>query len=235
MKRFFVTASGTGTGKTFLARALITKLRARGISVHAVKPVITGFDAAAAAGSDAGLLLGALGLPINGANLDRISPWRFRAPLSPDLAAARERRTVPFADLVRFSSAGADADITLIEGIGGVMVPLDERHTVLDWIAELGSNTLLVAGTYLGALSHALTALEALRSRSIPVQGIIVTESMRPAVSAIETAGVLRRFSRGTRVVVLPRVRNVEDAPDLTDLLTGPGIPIFPASRSGAA
>src|SRR3546814_8137834 len=79
-----------------------------------------------------------------------MSPWRFRAPLSPDMAAAREGRTVPFDDLVDHcrDRLAAAAGPLLIEGVGGAMVPLDECHTVLDWMAALALPALLVSGTY---------------------------------------------------------------------------------------
>jgi dethiobiotin synthetase len=217
--RLFITGSGTEIGKTFLARALIAQLRRQGVSVDAIKPVITGFDAAKAAESDAGLLLSALGLPIDDAHLDRMSPWRFGAPLSPDLAAARENREIPFDALLDFSSGREHADVVLIEGVGGVMVPLDRRHTVVDWIAMLEIETVLVTGTYLGAISHALTAREVLELRGIPLRAIVVSESVDPAVPALETVGVLERFCGNTKLLVLPRVGTAEEAPDLSSLL----------------
>ena len=202
----FVTGSGTEVGKTFVLRQLVGALRHAGRTVHALKPIASGFDAAHVQDTDTGLLLAALGLPLTAANLDAISPWRFAAPLSPDMAAARERRAIPFAAVVELCNAPSPADVTLIEGIGGVMAPLDATHTVLDWIAAVGAPALLVTGSYLGSLSHTLTALAALRSRACRVLGIIVSESAAQPVPAEETAAVLRRFCGSSPVHVLPRV-----------------------------
>jgi dethiobiotin synthetase len=91
-----------------------------------IKPVATGFEARSAEQSDSGRLLLAQGLPLDAANLDATTPWRFGAPLSPDMAARRENRSLPFAELVAFCAQRHDVDLTLIEGIGGVMVPLEE-------------------------------------------------------------------------------------------------------------
>jgi dethiobiotin synthetase len=215
MSTTFVTASGTEVGKTLVMRLLIEQLRKRSTDVNALKPVITGFSESAAAESDAGLLLAALGRPIDRANLDEISPWRFEAPLSPDMAAERERRTVPFSALIDFCREAASQGRTLIEGIGGVLVPLDNEHTVADWIAAIDTSALLVTGSYLGAISHTLTAFEALESRSIGVRGIIVSESENQPVDAEETALTIERFSRGCPVLVLPRLSDPADAPDL--------------------
>jgi dethiobiotin synthetase len=205
MTALFVTASGTDVGKTFVTLRLIDELTAAGYRVRALKPVASGFDAANPDASDTGALLRAQRLEPTAANLDAASPWRFAAPLSPDMAAARERRTVPFATLVDFCRTPRDTDITLIEGIGGVMVPLDETHTVLDWIVALDAPTLLVVGSYLGTLSHGLTAAAALRARKVRIAGVVVSESAEQPVPAAETATVLARFLRPTTVQVLPR------------------------------
>ena len=125
--------------------------------------------------------------------------------LSPDMAAAREHRSIPFAALVDFCRAPSSADVTLIEGIGGVMVPLDAEHTVLDWIAALGAPALLVVGSYLGTLSHSLTAAAALRSRGVVLAAVIVSESAEQPVAVEETAASLRRFLQPTTICIVAR------------------------------
>jgi dethiobiotin synthetase len=208
MTTLFITATGTDIGKTFVTLALLHAARAQGWSVRALKPVASGFDPASAAESDTGRLLRAQRLSLDRAQLDAVSPWRFAAPLSPDMAAAREGRCIDFDELVKFSAAASAPPaegLTLIEGIGGVMVPLDGRHTVLDWIDALGCPAVLVAGSYLGTLSHTLTAAHALASRGCALAGIIVSESAEQPVPAEETAEVLRRFVAPTSVAVLSR------------------------------
>jgi dethiobiotin synthetase len=208
MSAIFITATGTDIGKTFVAVGLIRYLRTAGREADARKPVVTGFDPAQAAKSDPGLLLSALGRPINPAEIERLSPWRFTAPLSPDMAAARDRRSLNFDSLVGLSrSAVASAKNTLlIEGIGGVMVPLDEKHTVLDWIAMLNVPVLLVAGSYLGSLSHTLTSLDALRRRNLAVKALVVNETPGSTVPMADTVTTLKRFAAPIRVVALPRL-----------------------------
>src|SRR6185503_11474878 len=206
MTTIFVTSSGTGIGKTFVTLQLIAELKALGKRVQALKPVASGFDAAHPGDGDTGALLRAQDLEPTAANLDAVSPWRFAAPLSPDMAAARERRTVPFDALVAHCrAAGRRGDVTLIEGIGGVMVPLDTEHTVLDWIAALEAPTLLVVGSYLGTLSHTLTAAAALRARGVTIAGLVVSESEVEPAPAAETAATLARFVAPVAIRVLPR------------------------------
>lgn len=159
MTAFFITATGTDVGKTYVASGLIRHWRAAGRQVEALKPVASGFDPAAAKTSDSGVLLSALGKPITPTEIDRISPWRFSAPLSPDMAAERENRRIDFDAVVKYSrdAIAAAQDILLIEGIGGIMVPLTDKHTVLDWMAALDIPLVVVTGTYVGSLSHTLT------------------------------------------------------------------------------
>jgi dethiobiotin synthetase len=205
MTTVFVTASGTDVGKTFVTLRLVAEARQTGRRVRALKPVASGFDLADARASDTGKLLEAQGLAIDAANLDAVSPWRFAAPFSADMAAARERRTVPFDALVELCRTAGDGELTLIEGIGGVMAPLDATHTVLDWIEALAAPALLVVGSYLGTLSHSLTAAAALRQRSVPIAAVVVSESLEQPVAADETAATLARFLAPTPIRVLPR------------------------------
>jgi dethiobiotin synthetase len=202
----FVTGTGTDVGKTFLSAALIRHWRAAGHTVAAFKPVVSGFDPATPETSDPGVLLGALGRPTE---IETISPWRFAAPLSPDLAAAREGRALDFNAIVEFSRrAAASADRVLIEGVGGVMVPLDDRHTVLDWMSALRLPLLLVAGSYLGTISHTLTALRVLAQRNLIIAAIAVSESATPGAPLDETIATIARFADLIDIVGVPRLRS---------------------------
>jgi dethiobiotin synthetase len=90
--------------------------------------------------------------------IEEISPWRFREALSPDMAVAREGRRIDFDAVLAFSRDWPAAGTLLVEGVGGVMAALDERHTVLDWVPSPGWPVLVFGGTYLGAISHTLTS-----------------------------------------------------------------------------
>ena len=214
MTTIFVTASGTEIGKTFVTCALVHQLQQNGYRVAALKPVATGVTEDALDSTDSGVLLKALGQPIDAGQVAAVSPWRFKEPLSPDMAAERENRSIPFDDLVAYCRADTGADITLIEGIGGVMVPLDRHHTVLDWIAALEVPALMVTGSYLGTLSHTLTAAGMLQARKVKLAGIIVNESEAQPVAPEETADVLARFVADVPIRVVKRLDAPESAPE---------------------
>jgi dethiobiotin synthetase len=106
------------------------ELFARGKSVAAYKPVISDFDSSDFGGSDSAILLQSIGKKVSMANIEAISPWRFKAPLSPDMAARRENREINFSDLLSFCAQALSGpeDVKIIEGIGGLMVPLTSSH-----------------------------------------------------------------------------------------------------------
>lgn len=225
MKTLFITATGTDIGKTCVTGLLARQWRAQGKQVRALKPVISGFSADDAS-SDVVRLLEACDLPRTTETIDSTSPWRFAAPLSPDMAASREGRELLLSDLLAFCHAQTQGseDVLLLEGVGGVMVPLNSRgETVLDWMAQLGWPVWLVTGSYLGTLSHTLTALAAMRGRGVAPTVVIVSESENSPVTLNETVQSLKRFIPVEVVLVaLPRLELPEqmwhNAPDLTKL-----------------
>jgi dethiobiotin synthetase len=201
----FITGTGTDVGKTFVTTSLIRHLRQMGRIVDALKPVVSGFNPADAASSDPGLLLNALGLPVTAQEIERIAPWRYRAAMSPDLAAEREGQVIDVDGVIAYCRLAIDQrrDILLIEGAGGVMVPLDAERTMLDLMMALQLPLILVAGSYLGTISHTLTALDALFRRNLRVLATIVSETPGSLVPLADTVSAISRFAEP--VIGLPR------------------------------
>lgn len=210
MTTVFVTATGTEVGKTIVVRGLIKALRAQGRPVEALKPVVSGYDPHEAAGSDPGLLLAALGEPVTPEGVARISPFRFSEPVSPHLAARREGKKIDFNAVVELcrwrmqSSPGA----LIIEGVGGVMAPLEDRRTVLDWMVALNQPIILVAGSYLGTLSHTYSAVDVLERRGLPIAALVVNETAGSPVSFSDTVASIRTFCPTLDVQGLPWLAN---------------------------
>jgi dethiobiotin synthetase len=210
----FVTGTGTDVGKTFVTAALVRHLRNAGKAVDVFKPVVSGFDPADVARSDPAVLLASLGHAVTSDEVARIAPWRFTAPLSPDLAARAEGRALDFNALVEFARDAAYGRRTVfIEGIGGIMVPLDQTHTVLDWMSALRIPVLLVAGSYLGTISHTLTALHVLAQRNLDIAGVVVSGSMAPGASLDDTVATIARFAAPIDVIGVPRMSPGTDVP----------------------
>ncbi len=211
MTRYFITATGTDIGKTFITAALTWQWRQQGKNVRALKPIISGYDEQHPEPSDSAQLLAAQGLTLG--DIDTISPWRFAAPLSPDMAAAAEQRTLAPEALYDFCNKPNEADITLIEGVGGVMSPITQTLTVLDWMEQLNLPVILVTGSYVGTISHTLTALLALQSRSLHVARIFVSETTASAASLTQTCQSLRHHI-GNSIDIFP-VHRLNSQPDI--------------------
>jgi dethiobiotin synthetase len=224
MPALFVTGTGTDIGKTYVSCALIRALKARGAAVDAFKPVVSGFDPRDAAGSDPARLAAALGDP---AGLFRIAPRRYRAPLAPNLAARLEGQVLALDDLV-IDAVARTAELRdgllLVEGAGGVMSPLTDAETNLDMIVALGAPALLVAGSYLGTISHVLTALVALRAVQARVAAVVLSESLG-APDLAQTAGALAPFLGAVPLFTAPRHETWDAGPLADHLLAHPGQP----------
>jgi len=198
---YFITGAGTDIGKTYVTALIVRGLRAAGRRVVALKPVASGLPPVgdpAFAETDTGHLLAAQGLALTPANIDACSPWRFTRPLSPDMAAAAEGRSLESPALLAWLQAqiaqAPDDAVVLIEGVGGVMSPMTSDALNLDLIETLGCPVLLVAGSYLGALNHALTALETLKAHQVAVRALVLNESDGSGVDFDATAQTLRRY-----------------------------------------
>ena len=208
MTAFFVTATGTDIGKTFVSGCLLRHWRAAGLTPDAFKPLVSGIDPDDPAGSDPAALIEAMGLDLTPDTLDRVSPWRFKAPLAPNMAARLEGRLVPYAAMLaacRRRVADAAGPL-LVEGVGGVMAPVDDGRTVLDWMADLGLPAILVAGTYLGTISHILTAHAVLRARGLRVAALVLSQTPGGTVPPADTVAALAPFLDGLPVLHLPRL-----------------------------
>ena len=226
MTAIFVTSTGTDIGKTFVTAGLIRCLRNNGKSVDALKPLLSGYDPAHAGDSDSGVLLRALGLPLTDEEIEDISPWRFSAPLSPDMAARHESKEIDFDQVLSFCETAIEEaeGALLIEGVGGVMVPLDQKNTVLDWIADLNIPCILVAGSYLGSISHTLTAASVLDGEDCDLTTIVVTETAGSHVPLYETVATISRFLPGIDVVALPRLEVGADHPAFEQIAKSCGL-----------
>jgi dethiobiotin synthetase len=218
-QRFFVTGTGTGIGKSFITAALVRQARALGRSVTAYKPVVTGWHPDKIDASDTGLLLRSMEMAANEETIQRLSPWRYEMAMAPSMAAAIELRSIDF-DALALHSRGAVVapdDVVLIEGVGGVMVPLGPNRTVLDWIDAVEIPALLVTGSYLGTLSHTFTALAVMKQRHIPLHAIIVNESEDSPLSLEETVDEIARWTSLPVVPVKRRASN-DDWHDVKEL-----------------
>lgn len=219
MTHLFVTASGTDIGKTVISEILIRQFLARGKTVTALKPVLSGLEGVPLEETDSGRMLLASGAEVSEEAIAAMTPWRFDPPLSPDMAAQRVGVTMELDKLIDFCLAPKDQDYVLVEGAGGVLVPINKQATMADWMVALDERTdlktVLVVGSYLGTISHTLTALESMNARGLKPAVIVISTSEVNPVPVEETAEVMARFAGDVPIAIVPRLDEGE-APDLT-------------------
>jgi len=171
-RALFVTGTDTGVGKTVVSSAIVSAFSSR-VRVGVMKPCETG------GGDDAQRLIAASGRdwPI-----DDVSPFRFEIPASPAAAASHERRTVSLSTIdAAFARVRAASELLVVEGAGGLLVPLTDRLSTADLVVHLRLPLLIVARPTLGTVNHTLLTIEAARARHIPIIGFVFSRRQRPA------------------------------------------------------
>ncbi|AJY77619.1 dethiobiotin synthase [Paenibacillus beijingensis] len=210
MRGIFVTGTDTGVGKTVVTAALAAALRAEGLQAGVWKPVQSGAPLGRGE-TDAERLLQAAGI---GERPEAVAPFTFAAPLTPMLAARQEGVTLTLDAIVAAGAPLADRyEALLVEGAGGVAVPLTEEALVADLIAQLALPTLIVARSGLGTINHTLLTAALLRSRGVPVAGVILNDSgptdPQEDPSVATNAELIERYG-GLKVLGrFPRVRDI--------------------------
>jgi len=173
----FVTATDTNIGKTVIASSIVLGVMARSIDCGVMKPV-------QCAGNDAFVLktVSRAGDP-----LDVINPFFFKRPLSPHLAAMLEGRRVAVKKILRCYELLLERhEFLVVEGAGGLLVPISEKYLIADLIRDLNLEIVIVARAGLGTINHTMLTIEAARRRGIGIIGVVFNQSVRGPVTACE-------------------------------------------------
>jgi dethiobiotin synthetase len=205
VRPLLITGTDTGIGKTTVASAIAAALRRRGRDVGVMKPVETGCAIApdgTLIAADAQQLLWAAD---RDDPIDRVCPFRFSAPLAPSVAAGREGIRLELSAVVeRVRTAIGDCELALVEGAGGLLVPLTASATFADLARACGLRLLVVVGNRLGALNHARLTLDWAHAAQLSVAGYVInTLHAEPDLAAQTNVDVLRELC-GAPVGVLP-------------------------------
>lgn len=193
MDGLFVTGTDTGVGKTIIGVALLQAAARRGLRVAAMKPIETGCRTfrGERQPEDARRLAGAAHAA---RGWDILCPYRLEAPLAPSVAARREGTVIDLARIeqARVALAEDAPDWLLVEGAGGLLVPINDEQTMADLALLFGYRLLIVARDRLGAINHTLLTIEAARRRAIPLAGVVLNADNESAVDH-ENAGEIAR------------------------------------------
>ena len=190
---YFITGTDTGVGKTAASAALAQRHLKQGRDVAYFKPVQTGVSSGEDA--DAQFVAKAAGVPV-------FEGLRYAAPLAPAEAALQEEAIVPWDDLVAQAEELATIhEILLVEGAGGLLVPVDEQHTMADFAAAIAAPLVVVARPHLGTLNHTALTLAFATRAGIPIDRLIL--SPWPRDPGPTERSNLRRLRNMTRTVEL--------------------------------
>jgi dethiobiotin synthetase len=210
VRGLFVTGTDTGAGKTVLSAALLAAIAAAGESVRAHKPVVTGLDEPAGEWPpDHELLARAAGT-----EPEEVAPLRYGPAVSPHLAAALTGEAIDLAQMLRVARAAAHPErdevgagrVLIVEGVGGLLVPLADDYTVCDLAAQLGLPMLIAARPGLGTINHTLLTLQAARAAKLDVRAVVLTPwPAEPSVLERSNRETIARLGE-VEVEVLPSV-----------------------------
>lgn len=175
----FITGTGTGVGKTVVTAGIVRLLRKKGIDAVPVKAVQTGGVPAKSGliAPDLDFCLSVAGMETSGQKIGLMAPYIYRPACSPHLAG-RIKGQYPKISHIKtcIESLLSCSEMVVVEGAGGVLVPLDEQSTMLDLMKILGFPVVLVAQTGLGTINHSLLSIHALRTAGIDVLGVVFNE-----------------------------------------------------------
>ena len=207
MRGLFVTGTDTGVGKTVLTAAVVAALRAKSVRVTALKPIITGLDETGPA--DHEVLAQAAG-----ARPEEVAVISYQPPVSPHLAAELAGQPIsPDALLQAIAERARGGDLVVVEGVGGLLVPLTDSYDVRALARELGLPLLVAARPGLGTINHTLLTLEAARAAGLQVAAVVLTPwPDQPTTIERSNRDTIARLG-GVEVATLPPIEGPDPRP----------------------
>jgi dethiobiotin synthetase len=213
----FITGTDTGVGKTLVAAAIANWFMRHGHRTAVCKPIATGcvHRREGLVSEDAEFLAHHADAKFP---LDTICPQRFAEPLAPAIAAERAGQSIEWKLIDEaIQTMASDSDVLIVEGVGGIMAPIETRRTVLDIARCLSLPAIVVARPGLGTINHTLLTLHALRSGTIPIAGVVINQYPPDTPSTAEETNprAIEKWGKVPVLCVVPR-------------FTGPAIPNLP-------
>lgn len=213
MNHYFITGTDTGVGKTYVTALLLAELRRRGVPAAAMKPIACGADGRNDARQFRALMQ-------NEVPLDLLNPVYLRHPLAPSVAAKLEHRPINLrrirADFRRLTAAYSPV---LVEGAGGLLVPIKRNYFIADLARELNLPVIIIARLGLGTLNHTLLTVRQAQATGLIVRGVILNDltgrrglaektNIReiPALTGVPLLGVVPHRARRIPTVILAKM-----------------------------
>jgi dethiobiotin synthetase len=202
---YFVTGTDTGIGKTIVSCALLSAYSARGNAVIGMKPVVTGRVCGEWADVKAIVAASSIAAP-----REWVNPYAFIPPISPHLAAKQAGMEIDI-EIIRqaYCNLQKISDVVVVEGVGGIMAPLNDRNDVADMAYALDLPIILVVGMRLGCLNHALITEKVIQASGLKLAGWVANQIDPQMNSFDENLHTLKERLNCPLLGVLPFERNV--------------------------
>lgn len=212
-RHFFVTGTDTGVGKTHASVKLIQQLVAQGLKVVGMKPVASGCEWIDDVwqNEDVAKLVAASNV---NAPLDLVNPYRFDPPIAPHIAAAQIGKPIELAVIVdAYHQLCRLADVVVVEGAGGLLVPLNGTQTIADLILALRLPAVMVVGMKLGCINHALLTAQVMQQKNIPFVGWVANHIDAEMQVQTENMATLQHMLAQPPLLTLPFARDLTTQP----------------------
>lgn len=215
-KKIFITATDTGAGKTFITSHLIRLLLDQGIHASAIKPIACGATITSI-NEDVDALMKAQNI----SDPNQLNLYTFSQPASPNIAAEAESRSIDSGELITWCNRQAgNGDLCLIEGVGGLMVPLNDHYLVSHWITDMQPcEVMLIIGARLGSINHALLTLERLGRLNLAPEYLVINALGDDDYSEHLITSLKPFLSPETLVITIPNNAKSEHFQPLIDSL----------------
>ena len=179
---FFITSTGTDIGKTYCTVEIIKALVQKKIQVNPYKPILSGFNNKKIQESDSYKVLAPIKKDINIKSIKSITPWLFNHALAPSLAAEKENKKFDYKHVLewcldKIKDKKKKNYMNIIEGAGGILVPIEKEKTILNLITDLKLPVILIVGNYLGSVSHTLSAIKNIQQSNLNIINIIINQN----------------------------------------------------------
>ncbi len=204
-KGIFITGTDTDVGKTIATAVIGVLIQEKGMDVGVMKPVQCG-------GSDAEALKNILKLDDT---VEEINPYFVKEPLAPHLAFARQKKSININKIVKgYEALKVRHDVTLVEGAGGLMVPLKHNYLMVDLIKDLDLDIIIVSRLGLGTINHTLLTIHQACSLGLNVRGIIFSQNEKGALGVAEQTNpeAIKKFGQVSILGIVPYLKNINRA-----------------------
>tara|TARA_A100001011_G_scaffold390887_1_gene475197 strand:- start:891 stop:1580 length:690 start_codon:yes stop_codon:yes gene_type:complete len=191
-KNIFITSTGTNLGKTYCLVEILKELAKKKIMANGYKPILSGFNSNNIADSDSYKILQTRNIIPDINLIKEITPWLFKSPIAPSIAAMKEKKTLKYKEVLKWCLEKSNkSGINIFEGAGGIYVPIEGKKTILNLMQELECKVVLIVGNYLGSVSHTISAIKNIQHENIEIINVIINKNTDNNINIQDTENLI--------------------------------------------